>query len=133
MLDGISALAAVLAVLAGLLHVYIWVMESFLWVSPRTRATFGVGSEEEAATTRTLAYNQGWYNLFLAVGAIGGALISLLAEGDAAVAGTTMVLVATVSMVGAALVLVTRNVAMARAAAVQGTLPLLAVLAVLIG
>jgi hypothetical protein len=32
------AAALIFAGLAALLHVYIWVMESFLWTSPRTRA-----------------------------------------------------------------------------------------------
>ena len=35
------AAALIFAGLAALLHVYIWVMESFLWTSPRTRAAFG--------------------------------------------------------------------------------------------
>ena len=58
--------ALIFAGLAALVHVYIWVMESFLWTSPRTRAVFGT-SEEEAQTTKLLALNQGFYNLFLAV------------------------------------------------------------------
>jgi len=56
----------IFAALAALLHVYIWVLESFLWTAPRTRATFGT-SAEEAETTKLLAFNQGFYNLFLAL------------------------------------------------------------------
>ncbi len=41
-------------------------MESLTWTSARTRATFGT-SPEEAAATREMAFNQGFYNLFLAV------------------------------------------------------------------
>ena len=52
--------------MAALLHVYIFVMESFTWTTPRTRAVFGT-SPEEAETTKLLAYNQGFYNLFLAI------------------------------------------------------------------
>ena len=33
--------------LAALLHVYIFVMESLTWTSPRTRATFGTTAEEK--------------------------------------------------------------------------------------
>lgn len=58
--------ALVFAALAALVHVYIWVLESMLWTAPRTRAVFGT-SEEEAAATKLLALNQGFYNLFLAV------------------------------------------------------------------
>jgi uncharacterized membrane protein len=56
----------VFAGLAALLHVYIFVMESLTWTSARTRATFGI-SEEEALATKELAFNQGFYNLFLAI------------------------------------------------------------------
>ena len=54
------------SVLAALLHVYIWVLESFRWTEPSTRKTFGV-SEADAEVTRPMAYNQGFYNLFLAI------------------------------------------------------------------
>ena len=56
----------IFAGLAALLHVYIWVMESLTWTSARTRATFGI-TEEEAVATKELAFNQGFYNLFLAI------------------------------------------------------------------
>ena len=36
-------------VLAALLHVYIWVLESFRWTHPATRRTFGV-SEADAGS-----------------------------------------------------------------------------------
>ena len=41
-------------------------MESLTWTSPRTRATFGT-TPETAETTKELAFNQGFYNLFLAI------------------------------------------------------------------
>src|SRR5688572_547707 len=56
----------VFAVLAALLHVYIFVLESFRWTEPSTRKTFGV-SEQDAAVLAPMAYNQGFYNLFLAI------------------------------------------------------------------
>ena len=54
------------SLLAALLHVYIWVLESFRWTEPSTRKTFGV-SEADAEMRKPLAYNQGFYNLFLAI------------------------------------------------------------------
>jgi putative membrane protein len=51
--------ALVFAGLAGLLHVYIFTMESLTWTSKRTRAAFGT-TAEEAETTKLLAFNQGW-------------------------------------------------------------------------
>ena len=58
--------ALVFAALAALLHVYIFTMESLTWTSKRTRAAFGT-TAEEAETTKLLAFNQGFYNLFLAI------------------------------------------------------------------
>lgn len=64
-------LAQVLVALVALLHVYILVLEMFLWRKPRTRAVFGM-SAELAEATATLAANQGLYNGFLAAGLIWG-------------------------------------------------------------
>ena len=63
--------ALVFAGFAALLHVYIFVMETLTWTTPRTRAVFGT-TAEEAQTTKMLAFNQGFYNLFLAIVTIAG-------------------------------------------------------------
>jgi putative membrane protein len=123
----VLAVSYVFAALAALVHVYIFVLESLRWEHPRTRAVFGT-SEEVAAVTRPLAYNQGFYNLFLAIGAIVG--IGLAgADRSASVA---LVVASTGSMVGAALVLVTSDRSKARAALVQGVFPALSLLALLV-
>ena len=116
-------LAAALAVLAALLHVYVFVLESLRWEAPRTRAVFGT-TAEQAAATRQLAYNQGFYNLFLAV----VTLLGVVLLGPLAQAGAALVLAGTGSMLAAALVLLLSDRTKARPALVQGTLPLLAVL-----
>jgi putative membrane protein len=113
----------VFAALAALLHVYIFVMESLTWTSPRTRATFGT-TPEEAETTKLLAFNQGFYNLFLAiVTAIGIAAICL---GHTAV-GAALVFAGVGSMLAAAAVLLASSPDKARAAVTQGAFPLIAV------
>ncbi|WP_084102853.1 DUF1304 domain-containing protein [Demequina sp. NBRC 110051] len=117
-------LALVLAALAAALHVYIFWMEAFAWETPRVRATFGT-SETEAATTKAMAYNQGFYNLFLAIMTIVG--VVMLAT-DAASSGWLLVVAGAGSMLAAAIVLVTKDLSYARAAATQGTLPLLALI-----
>ncbi len=104
MLDGVPGLAAVFAIVAAVIHVYIFVLESILWTTPRARATFGLASEQEAVTTRELAYNQGWYNLFLAVGTVTGLLLAGSATDTVRAAGVGVLLLATGSMVAAALV-----------------------------
>src|SRR5258708_18701193 len=58
--------AKVLVFFIALLHVYILVIEMFLWRT-RARRIFGM-SAEQAETTATLAKNQGLYNGFRAAG-----------------------------------------------------------------
>ena len=64
-------LAELLVLLVGLLHVYILVLEMFLWTKPYGRRVFRL-SPEHAAITRVLAANQGLYNGFLAAGLFWG-------------------------------------------------------------
>lgn len=119
----------VLAGIAALLHVYIFYMESLAWTSPRVRATFGT-SEAEALATKELAYNQGFYNLFLAISVALG--IVVLAAGGTAV-GATLVLVGTGSMAAAALVLLLSSPDKRRAALSQGVIPAVSVVVLVIG
>lgn len=62
-------IATVLVGLVALIHLYIMVLEMFLWDTPRGRKAFGT-TQSFAASTRTLAANQGLYNGFLAAGLI---------------------------------------------------------------
>ena len=57
----------IFTVLVALIHLYIMVLEMFLWESSRTRAAFGT-TAEFAKASKTLAANQGLYNGFLAAG-----------------------------------------------------------------
>jgi putative membrane protein len=57
--------------LVALLHVYILVLEMFLWDKPSGRRAFGL-TPEQAAQTKVLAANQGLYNGFLAAGLFWG-------------------------------------------------------------
>ena len=63
--------AKVLIALVALIHVYIVVVEMFLWVKPYGRKVFG-NSAEFAAASKVLAANQGLYNGFLVAGLIWG-------------------------------------------------------------
>ena len=124
-----TAVGLVLVGLAALLHVYIFVMESVTWTSARTRATFGL-SAEQAEQTREMAFNQGFYNLFLALAA--GAGIGVLAAGHTAV-GATLIFTGAGSMVLAGLVLLISSPAKASTALKQLVLPLLGVVALAVG
>ncbi|MFF8187387.1 DUF1304 domain-containing protein [Microbacterium sp. NPDC016588] len=120
----LGILALVFAGLAALLHVYIFVLESVRWSHPSVWRIFGLTSQEAADTTKPLAYNQGFYNLFLAIGAaLGVVLWAVNGVGD--VAGRTLLLFSLGSMVAAALVLVTSGRRYLRPATVQGMLPLI--------
>ena len=116
-------LCLVLASLAALLHVAFFAMESLLYSRPAVHTRFGTRSEDVEAT-RPWAFNQGFYNLFLAVGTLVGVA---LATADDPTTGLALVLFGCGSMVAAALVLVVPQPQMARAAAVQGVLPAVAV------
>ena len=118
-------IGSIFAILAALVHVVIFYFESIGWAKPAVWKRFGIGSQTDAETIKPMAYNQGFYNLFLGVGAVVGVI--LLAT-DVAQAGYAVALFATLSMVAAASVLVLNNVKLARAAVTQGALPLLAVL-----
>lgn len=124
-----TVVGLVLAGLAALLHVYIFYMESIAWTSPRVRAVFRT-SAAEAEATKQLAFNQGFYNLFLAVVVLLGILLLPLGY---SVVGLALVFVGTGSMLAAALVLLCSNRSLMRSALTQGTLPLLAVVALVIG
>jgi putative membrane protein len=119
----------VFAGLAGLLHIYIFTMESLTWTSPRTRATFGT-TAEEAETTKLLAFNQGFYNLFLAI--VTGIGIAAVALGHNAI-GAALVFAGVGSMASAAVVLLASSPDKVRAALTQGTFPVIAVVLLVIG
>lgn len=119
------ALALVFAGLAALLHVYIWTMESLTWRKPATWKRFGVASQEDAETQALFAFNQGFYNLFLAI--IAGAGIAAIVVADNYPVGWALILSACGAMLGAALVLRSCGKEYTRAAATQGLFPLLAI------
>ena len=59
--------ANLLIALVALIHVYILVLEMFLWDKPAGLRVFGL-TPETAASSKVLAANQGLYNGFLAAG-----------------------------------------------------------------
>ncbi len=65
--------AQALVAIVALEHVYILVLEMFLWTKPAGLRAFGL-TPEFAAQSATLAANQGLYNGFLAAGLFWGLL-----------------------------------------------------------
>jgi putative membrane protein len=119
----------VLAALAAAIHVYIFVLESIAWSGPAARRTFGT-TDATVEVTKPLAFNQGFYNLFLAIAVVLGIVVT--SAGEQAV-GATLVFTGTGSMVAAGLVLLLSDRAKARAALIQLTPPLLAIVLLVIG
>ncbi|HEX4190863.1 MAG TPA: DUF1304 domain-containing protein [Marmoricola sp.] len=111
--------AYVFAALAALVHVYIFWLEALVF-STTGRKAFGV-SAEEAAIMKPWAYNQGFYNLFLAIGTAVGVAIAHTNRD----AGIALITFGIGSMITAALVLITSDASKARGAIVQGLFPLI--------
>ena len=64
-------IGSILTGLVALIHVYILILEMFLWDTPRGRKAFGT-TEEFSRASKVLAANQGLYNGFLAAGLFWG-------------------------------------------------------------
>jgi len=123
----VHPVAVLAAVVAALIHVWFFVMESLWFMRPSIWQRFGINSDAEARIVRAFAYNQGFYNLFLAAGVAIG--LGLVVAGDAT-AGRAVVLFACGSMVAAGVVLVLHKRDLLRAGAIQVVPALIAVLAI---
>jgi putative membrane protein len=117
----------VAASVAALAHVGFFVLESLLWTKPAGRKIFGT-TEAEAETIKFMAFNQGFYNLFLAIGAACG--VGLVASGRPET-GRPVIVFACACMLGAAAILATGGKRFARGVAMQGLPPLIALVALM--
>ncbi|MFU8945833.1 DUF1304 domain-containing protein [Mycetocola zhadangensis] len=122
-------LITIAATLSAAMHVLIFYWESLAWTRPAVWKRFGLASADDAETTRVLAYNQGFYNLFLAIGALIGSIIYGLGSTEA---GFALGLFAVACMFAAAVVLVTSGKGRVRAALVQGFFPLVTIVLYLV-
>ncbi|MGH3724636.1 MAG: DUF1304 domain-containing protein [Mycobacterium sp.] len=120
----------VLTGIAALIHVYIFYLESIVWTGEKTRKIFGVRTAEEAEITKPLAFNQGFYNLFLAIAIAVGTVF--WARGCTSV-GATLVFTGAGSMVAAGLVLLISSPDKASAALKQLVPPLLGIVCLVVG
>jgi putative membrane protein len=119
------AVAVVFGLVAGVFHVGFWVVESLLWRRPGVWKLFGARSQEDADTMAFGMLNQGFYNLFLGVGAIVGSFVVM---GDTE--GRTILLgYCCLFMLGAAIVLFGARRSMVRGALIQGLAPAISLVA----
>ncbi|MDB5160424.1 MAG: hypothetical protein JWO99_687 [Candidatus Saccharibacteria bacterium] len=110
--------------LAAIIHIYIWILESFLWTKRETAKMFGL-SVHEAKATKALAFNQGFYNLFLAIVTLVG--IALFLTGSW-VPGYVLIIAGAGSMVLAGSVLYLSDSTKIRAVLVQVTAPIIGII-----
>ncbi len=109
------------AILAGVVHVLIFCMESLWWTTPQVRARFRQ-TPGQADATKLFAFNQGFYNLFLAIGTFAGLALVLTGHPRS---GLTLACWNCLSMVGAAIVLAASAPQLRRGALIQAAPPLL--------
>ena len=122
--------ATVTVILAVLFHLAAFVLESVLWTRPAVFGRFGVASAADAQTIRPMAYNQGFYNLALAIGLTVG-LVLIHGEGDALVVGKSLVVFGSACMALAGVVLATTGRRYLRSAVPQFVPPALTLVLVL--
>ena len=118
-------IGSIFILIAALIHLLIFFLESVLWSRPDVWRRFGLKTQEEADTVRPMAFNQGFYNVFLAIGTAVGLL--MLTYPAVVTAGLGVVLFALLSMLLASIVLITSNPRLLRAALIQGLAPLVGV------
>ena len=119
----------IVVALAALLHVYIFYLESIVWTSAKARSTFGT-TESEALATKELAFNQGFYNLFLAILVFAGIVLYF---SDYQTLGATLALAGAGSMTAASLVLLFSSPDKRAAALKQGVVPTIGIVLLIIG
>src|SRR5262245_39566081 len=120
-----SAVAEIFAVIAGLFHVSAFVMESLLFHRSGVRRIM-TGRAEDVPAVRIWAFNQGFYNLFLAAGAFAGVAAWMT---DHEIVGDTLVLFSCGAMALAGVVLFSSDRRLWRGALGQFIPPAIAVVA----
>ena len=124
-MDALVIVGSLFVLLAAIIHLLIFFLESVLWSRPTTWRRFGVRSQEDADTIRPMAFNQGFYNVFLAIGA--GTGLVMLGSATWAQGGIALAIFSCASMVLAAVVLIVSSPKLLRAALLQGVAPLLGI------
>ena len=130
-MNALLLIGAVFVFLAALIHLFIFFLESIVWSRPSTWKRFGLRTQQEADIVRPMAFNQGFYNAFLAVGA--GVSLLMLGSVVWVQGGFVLAAFACGSMVAAAIVLAVSSPKLWRAALVQGAAPALGILFLVLG
>jgi putative membrane protein len=122
-------IGSILIALAAIFHIYVFTLESITWQTPKTWKTFGLPSQEHADIISPMAFNQGFYNLFLAL----GALVGLALLGINTTVAHTLMMFSALSMVGAGVVLFFSVKESRRAAVIQAGPAMFGIVLVMLG
>jgi putative membrane protein len=125
-LADVNAVSQIFAVVAGLFSLWAFVLESLLFRNPKVQRLF-LGRESQEGEF-LWAFNQGFYNLFVGAGAIGGVIA--LHAGHVP-AGRAVALYACGFVAAAGVVLFVSNRKLWRGALAQSVPPLIALVAAL--
>lgn len=120
-----SLVAKIFAALAGIIHVLFFLMESVFWLNPTVHSIFLVDSVASAELLNAYVKNQGYYNLFLAIGIFAGLWIM----GRNKDLGRALITYICLVMIGAAIVLRLTIPDMTTGPYIQGVAPLIALIA----
>jgi putative membrane protein len=118
----------IFAVVASLFHVAAFAMESFLFDRPAVQRML-LGRPEPAPGVRLWAFNQGFYNLFLAAGPIAGLIAAGLGHESV---GRALVVYSCAFMAACGVVLYISNRKLWRGMLGQSVPPLIALIAALV-
>jgi putative membrane protein len=121
-------IGSVFVFLAAIFHLFAFFLESIAWAKPRTWKLFGIASQEDADTIKPMAFNQGFYNLFLAL----GAGVGLVLIGNYFYVALGFIIVSLSSMFLAGVVLFFSIKGSRRAALIQAILPLIGLVFVIL-
>ena len=91
------------AIFSIVFHIWAFIMESVLFMRPYVYKQFGLRSLEEATSVKLFAFNQGFYNLFLALVLLFGLVLST--DSAQALLGTGLMMGSAFCMTGAGIVL----------------------------
>lgn len=119
-----NILYLIFSAVAGLIHIAIFFLESIYWGSASVNKIFRL-DKELALANKEFAFNQGFYNIFLALQIFLGFYFWYL---DKVQISTSLINYACLSMFGASLVLMYSNKKFIRAASIQGGPPALALI-----
>ena len=107
----------ILVMVMAVIHVYVFALETIMWGKPKTNRLFRQ-TDANAQILRQVMFNQGFYNLFLAIALLVGFFWS--SKPGYELQGLTLTDYASLSILGAALILWLSEPKLIRAVTIQG-------------